>query len=181
MANTFSGSHFALREMIKLGWPILSVLLVFSIVSLAIMWDRWWAIRRARKSMPRVINDIVLRLTHAGSADNQQRLLALETARFIVPLEERLAILGTIASTAPFVGLLGTVIGIIRAFRAVSVSMGGGHAVVASGISEALIATAIGLMVAIPAVMGFNYFNSKLRALEQRFEISVGELLWGKK
>ena len=181
MTSTFSSSSFAIKEMIQLAWPVLSILLVFSIISLAVMWDRWRALSKARRALPRVINDLASRLAHAGAAEDKQRLISHEAARFTAPLEERLALLGTIASTAPFVGLLGTVIGIIRAFHAVSVSMGGGHAVVANGISEALITTAIGLFVAIPAVMAFNFFNSSLRVLEQQFELDAGDLVWGKK
>ena len=75
-------------------------------------------------------------------------------------LDRRLALLGTIANASPFVGLLGTVIGIIRAFHSISLSSGGGGmAVVAGGISEALVSTAAGLGVAIPASMVYNYFT----------------------
>jgi biopolymer transport protein ExbB len=77
--------------------------------------------------------------------------------------EQRLAILGTLANAAPFVGLLGTVIGIIRAFHTISQASGsgGGMTLVAGGISEALVSTAAGLAVAIPASMLFNYFTFK--------------------
>jgi biopolymer transport protein ExbB len=81
--------------------------------------------------------------------------------------EQRLAVLGTLANAAPFVGLLGTVIGIIRAFHTISQASGsgGGMSLVAGGISEALVSTAAGLAVAIPASMIYNYFtfqNEKL-------------------
>ena len=102
-----------------------------------------------------------------------------EISRWITPLEARLPILGTIASTAPFIGLLGTVIGIIRAFKAVSVSLGGGPSVVANGIAEALITTAFGIMVAIPAIVAYNYFNSRLERLERQMELAVADLITG--
>jgi biopolymer transport protein ExbB/TolQ len=70
-----------------------------------------------------------------------------------------MALLGTIATAAPFVGLLGTVIGIIRAFHSIALNSGGGIVSVAGGISEALVATAAGLAVAIPASMIYNFFT----------------------
>ncbi len=78
-------------------------------------------------------------------------------------LERNLAILGTLGNNAPFIGLLGTVLGIIRAFHDLAHSAGGGATVVMGGISEALVATAIGLLVAIPAVVAFNYFQRRVR------------------
>jgi biopolymer transport protein ExbB len=78
-------------------------------------------------------------------------------------LERNLAFLGTLGNNAPFIGLFGTVLGIIRAFHDLSGNQAGGAAVVMAGISEALVATAVGLMVAIPAVVGFNYFNRRVR------------------
>ncbi|HXU68223.1 MAG TPA: MotA/TolQ/ExbB proton channel family protein [Polyangia bacterium] len=78
-------------------------------------------------------------------------------------LERNLAFLGTLGNNAPFIGLFGTVLGIIRAFHELSGNQAGGVAVVMAGISEALVCTAVGLMVAIPAVIGFNYFNRRVR------------------
>jgi biopolymer transport protein ExbB len=79
-------------------------------------------------------------------------------------LERNLAFLGTLGNNAPFIGLFGTVLGIIKAFHDLAGNQAGGAAVVMSGISEALVATAVGLMVAIPAVIGFNFFNRRVRA-----------------
>ena len=78
-------------------------------------------------------------------------------------LERNLAVLGTLGNNAPFIGLLGTVLGIIRAFHELSHNAAGGATVVMGGISEALVATAIGLFVAIPAVVAFNYFQRRVR------------------
>ncbi len=75
-----------------------------------------------------------------------------------VTLESRIVILGTLGSNAPFVGLFGTVLGIIHAFHNLALNPKGGPAVVMAGISEALVATALGLFVAIPAVAAYNYF-----------------------
>jgi biopolymer transport protein ExbB len=76
-------------------------------------------------------------------------------------LERRLWVLGTLGNNAPFVGLFGTVLGVIKAFSDLAVSAGAGPEVVMAGLSEALIVTAVGLLVAIPAVMAFNYFMKR--------------------
>jgi biopolymer transport protein ExbB/TolQ len=77
-------------------------------------------------------------------------------------LEKNLNILGTIASNAPYVGLLGTVMGIMKAFNDLATAPGQGNEVVMAGIGHALVSTAIGLAVAIPAVVAFNYFQKKV-------------------
>lgn len=81
-------------------------------------------------------------------------------------LKKGLALIATTGSTAPFVGLLGTVVGIINSFQGLAGDGGGGLSSVAGGISEALIATAVGLLVAIPAVMIYNYFNSRVEGFQ---------------
>ena len=85
-------------------------------------------------------------------------------------LERNLAILGTLGNNAPFIGLFGTVLGIIKAFADLSKNQAGGAAAVMSGISEALVATAVGLMVAIPAVIFFNFFQGKVRKAMARVD-----------
>lgn len=77
-------------------------------------------------------------------------------------LEKNLNMLGTIASNAPYVGLLGTVMGIMKAFNDLATAPGQGNEVVMAGIAHALVSTAIGLAVAIPAVMAFNFFQKKV-------------------
>ena len=85
--------------------------------------------------------------------------------------------LGTIGSVAPFVGLLGTVIGIIHAFKAIAENAGGGPAVVANGIAEALITTALGLFVAIPAVVAYNAFTTKIARITENMELCAEEII----
>jgi biopolymer transport protein ExbB len=80
-------------------------------------------------------------------------------------LEKNLAFLGTVGNNAPFIGLFGTVIGIIQAFHELSLNTQGGASTVMAGISEALVATAIGLLVAIPAVAAFNVFQRRIKVL----------------
>ena len=92
-------------------------------------------------------------------------------------LKKHLWILGTVASSAPFIGLLGTVVGIIKAFESMAIAGTGGFAVVAAGISEALVATALGLVVAIIAVIFYNYFQTRIATLNGLFRIQVGKLL----
>jgi biopolymer transport protein ExbB len=104
---------------------------------------------------------------------------ALERAEAIVhaELKRGLGGLATIGSTAPFVGLFGTVIGILNAFRQISAQKTSGLGAVAGGISEALVTTAIGLFVAIPAVMMFNYFTNKVEAFDVEMDNSSSELI----
>ena len=85
--------------------------------------------------------------------------------------------LATIGSTAPFVGLFGTVVGIINAFKGISTEKSTGLGAVAGGISEALVTTAIGLFVAIPAVWMFNYFTGKIEAFDVEMGNSSSELI----
>jgi biopolymer transport protein ExbB len=92
-------------------------------------------------------------------------------------LKKHLWILGTVASSAPFIGLLGTVVGIIKSFESMAVAGTGGFAVVAAGISEALVATALGLGVAIIAVMFYNYFQTRISTLNGLFRIQVAKVL----
>jgi biopolymer transport protein ExbB len=86
-----------------------------------------------------------------------------EKARQRMRLERNLAFLGTLGNNAPFIGLFGTVLGIIKAFHDLAGNQAGGVAVVMAGISEALVATAVGLLVAIPAVVGYNFFNRRVK------------------
>jgi len=85
--------------------------------------------------------------------------------------------LATIGSTAPFVGLFGTVVGIINAFKGIESTKATGLSAVAGGISEALVATALGLLVAIPAVWAYNYFTNKVEAFDVEMDNSSMELV----
>ena len=104
---------------------------------------------------------------------------ALERAEAIVhaELKRGLGGLATIGATAPFVGLFGTVVGILNAFRGISEAKATGLGAVAGGIAEALVTTAVGLFVAIPAVMMFNYFTNKVEAFDVEMDNSSSELI----
>lgn len=96
-------------------------------------------------------------------AEAVEDLLAGATQKEKERYDERLSFLATIASNAPFIGLFGTVLGIIRAFNDLSGNMGEASSAVMAGIAEALIATAVGLLVAIPAVVAFNVFKGRVK------------------
>lgn len=104
---------------------------------------------------------------------------ALERAEAIVHAELKRGVssLATIGSTGPFVGLFGTVVGIINAFKGISTEKSTGLGAVAGGISEALVTTAIGLFVAIPAVWMFNYFTNRIEAFDVEMGNSSSELI----
>jgi biopolymer transport protein ExbB/TolQ len=91
-------------------------------------------------------------------------------------LRRGMGVLASVGSVAPFVGLLGTVVGIISAFQGIASSGSGGLSSVAAGISEALVETALGLAVAIPAVLGFNYLSNSIAMDERALATAAGEL-----
>jgi biopolymer transport protein TolQ len=103
--------------------------------------------------------------TDLGGVDNIARALRRATTSEITRLEKYLTFLATTGSTAPFIGLFGTVWGIMTAFKGIGETGSASLAVVAPGIAEALVATAIGLVAAIPAVMGFNHFQNRIKVL----------------
>jgi len=103
--------------------------------------------------------------TDLGGIENISRALRRATTSEITRLEKYLTFLATTGSTAPFIGLFGTVWGIMTAFKGIGETGSASLAVVAPGIAEALIATAVGLVAAIPAVMGYNHFQHKIKVL----------------
>jgi biopolymer transport protein ExbB/TolQ len=102
-----------------------------------------------------------------------ERSTLLTTAEF----KSGIGGLATIATTAPFIGLFGTVIGIINAFRGMALTGSGGIGAVSAGIAEALVTTALGLFVAIPAAWMFNYFTNRLERLQLEMSNSASELV----
>jgi biopolymer transport protein ExbB/biopolymer transport protein TolQ len=141
---------------------------------------------RSKKShLAKVVTSGLLEFRAHGEAteiqDDQiaasQRALERAAAIVYAEMERGLSGLATIGSTAPFVGLLGTVIGIMDAFRNIQEAHGSSLSAVSGGISEALVTTALGLFVAIPAVMMFNYFTSKVRAFNVEMNNSSSELM----
>jgi biopolymer transport protein ExbB len=106
--------------------------------------------------------------------------MASARARERLALEKHLGILGTLGNNAPFIGLFGTVLGIIKAFADLAKNQGGGAAVVMAGIADALVATAVGLLVALPAVVAFNIFQGRIRRTMGRVDALAHLVLTGK-
>ena len=116
----------------------------------------------------------ILSFRHTATALRQNALTKLEV---VTDLKRGLWVVGTIGSLAPYVGLFGTVVGIIRAFQGMAREGVGGFEVVAAGISEALVATGAGLFVAIVALMFFNYLQTRATALSTVFARSCERFL----
>lgn len=106
-------------------------------------------------------------------SNTMERAITIE----ITKLERHISVVGTIGSTAVYIGLFGTVLGIMRAFRDISATGVGGIAVVINGISEALVCTAAGLAVAVPAVIAYNYFVKKVDNFITDMELCASETM----
>ena len=113
----------------------------------------------------------------ADQIEASQRALERSEAIVHAKLKRGLGALATIGSVAPFIGLFGTVVGILNAFQQIATTKTSGIGAVAGGISEALVTTAFGLLVAIPAVMTFNYFTNRVEAFDVEMDNSSSELV----
>ena len=109
--------------------------------------------------------------------DSVRRAIQRASALTASDLKKGTSALATIGSTAPFVGLLGTVVGVITAFQGIASSGSGGIGAVSGGISEALVETALGLVVAIPAVWFYNYITGRLDYFNVEMDNSSSELV----
>ncbi len=107
----------------------------------------------------------------ATSLERGTDALELSKIEAMIEMRRGLGMLASIGSTAPFIGLFGTVVGIINAFRGIAATGSGGMAAVSGGIAEALVATALGIFVAIPAVIAFNHFTGLL----ERFQVEMNQ------
>ncbi len=151
------------------GW-VLWLLVGLSVASVAIMLERLWYLRTHRVER-RVLARDMRELLSESDQDRTPTAAELAAAvdgakaRERLRLERNLAFLATLGSNGPFIGLFGTVLGIIKAFHDLAGSQVGGASTVMSGISEALVTTAVGLLVAIPAVVAFNYFRRRVCVL----------------
>lgn len=129
-------------------------------------------LEKGRSSFERIFLYV---MKNGDESVKREEALAIAIARERFNLERRLAYLGTLGNNAPFIGLFGTVLGIIKAFHDLSMNQQGGAAVVMAGISEALVATAVGLFVAIPAVVAYNYFARWIKRIITDSETAVRE------
>jgi biopolymer transport protein ExbB/TolQ len=170
---------------------VLYLLIALSLISVGIMLERWIFYRRRSIDVDAVRNALGLSLDR-GDLEGAAKMLAkhdsLETNVVLVGVrayekgpeavedlmagalgversryERRLSFLATLASNAPYIGLFGTVLGIVRSFRDLAANMAEASSAVMAGIAEALVATAVGLLVAIPAVIAFNAFKGRVK------------------
>jgi biopolymer transport protein ExbB len=196
-----------LIQIIQQGAIATYPLIVLSIVSLTVVFERLWSLKnissvtvRVTESLSEPIKkgqrDLAVAICKQNAHTPAGRIFLnvlsregthkLDVANAFAAeaifeetqkLKKHLWVLGTVASSAPFIGLLGTVVGIIKSFESMAIAGTGGFAVVAAGISEALVATALGLGVAIIAVMFYNYFQTRIANLNALFRIEASKLL----
>lgn len=176
--------------MLGAGW-VMWLLVLLSVICVAIVLERAYYMLSTRDDIRGLKDDLLkmlrdgdleaakkrlsrsksfeARIVYAGldatgdGADSAEERMAGESSLARLHMERNLAFLGTVGNNAPFVGLLGTVIGVIRAFHALDAGAGQVTAGLMSEIGEALVATAIGILVALPAVAFFNLFNRVIK------------------
>jgi biopolymer transport protein ExbB/TolQ len=204
-----------------IAWATVITLLLMSIYSIAVMFERYYtynkATKQSRKYAPEVarylkqgkIKEAIdisdgkqFKMSHLAkvlkpglqewqyqmesgelekdresAVEAAKRAIQRATAVNLADLKRGLTGLATIGATAPFVGLFGTTFGIINAFSGMALTGSGGIAAISAGIAEALITTAFGLFVAVPAVWAFNYLNGKVESFTVEMDNSSSELL----
>jgi biopolymer transport protein ExbB len=199
-------------ELIKAGGWVMWPLILCSIAALAIIGERLWSLQKKNVIPPELLNQVQQwldrkeidesRLTLLRESSPLGRVLAAgvvnrlhdhavlkeaieDAGRHVVPeLERYLNALGTIAAISPFLGLLGTVLGMIQMFAGIGSHGLGDPSIVAGGISQALVATATGLAVAIPSLMAYRYLRGRVDGLLIEMEqeaLQFVEILRGKR
>jgi biopolymer transport protein ExbB len=185
-------------EIFQKGGPLMYPILLCSILALAIFLERLWIFFRIRRGTPVLVKEVenlvlknkidealivcqrngnplarifIAALRLAGRPREQIKTVVDEVgSREVAPLERYLGLLGTIATISPLLGLLGTVLGMIRAFTVIAVQGIGTPATLGGGISEALITTATGLSVAIPAILLHKYLAGRVDRITMDME-----------
>lgn len=199
-------------ELVRAGGFLMFPILLCSVIAMAIVIERFWALRRRAVCPPSLVTDIwqwaqygqldASRLSGLRNGSPLGRVLAAaiinlrhsreimkeaveEHGRQVVhDLERYLNTLGTIASITPLLGLLGTVIGMIKVFAAITSEGIGNPTVLAGGISEALLTTAAGISVAIPSLMFYRHFQRRVTELANLMEqeaLKLVEVLHGER
>lgn len=182
------------------GEWVLYLLLALSIWAVAVMWDRYFYFKKKDQDadlldekIPALLdqgkvkeadqlaqrsNAAQANILRAGLAnlsagpESLEEILESQKVREKLEMEKNLLVLGTLGNNAPFVGLFGTVLGIIKAFNDLALAGTSGPTIVMRGVSEALVATAVGLLIAIPCVAAYNYFQNRIKrslAMADRF------------
>jgi biopolymer transport protein ExbB len=200
------GSQFSILSMIQEGYYATYPLLFISVVILAIIFERLWALAGIQSKSAKLADSLIaplrqgkfneaLQTTQARSNPaervyhvliaaaqtlDRDHLVELdEERRFQETLElnRYIWVLATAGASAPFIGLFGTVVGILVSFQSMAIMGTGGFSVVAAGISAALISTALGLAVAIVAVIFYNYFSVKIQNINALLQINGDRLI----
>lgn len=181
------------------------ILIFCSIIALSFAIERWWAFRMIRADIedlmaslkkyieegnfPEALNlcrstrNPVAKTMEVAIMNRQKpksqvaELMSATRIEERIKMERFMIVLGTMGTICPFIGLFGTVIGIIKAFHDLAISGSGGPSVVAAGISEALITTAAGLAIAIPSVVLYNYFMKRVKVLSSEMETNQMRIL----
>jgi biopolymer transport protein ExbB len=194
-----------IRNLVRDEWVILSLLLAWSLAGLTVICERFYALWNILPRSETFKNRVVDALEHGdlGKAaalcemypvplaevferglqvyqktpNKTAEAVTSQRAAAVLSLKRYLWALGTVGSSAPFVGLFGTVVGILKAFQSMSVAGTGGFKVVSQGIAAALVATAAGLLVAIYAVIAYNYFVSRIGSIAMQYKLFSEEFL----
>ena len=132
---------------------------------------------KLRKRRTEAGGDAAAPETHIGDIESIERALSRARTMAVTEMENKVPFLATTASSAPFIGLFGTVWGIMNSFRNIGAKGAANLATVAPGIAEALVATAIVLVAAIPAVMGYNYLSRRIRVISAEMETFTNDFL----
>jgi biopolymer transport protein ExbB len=199
-------SQFSILGMIQQGYYATYPLLFISVICLAIIFERVWQLwgvapkaakladalipqlrqgkfneaLQATQARSNAAERIYHTLISASQTFDRDQLLQLDDERRYqegIELKRYVWVLATAGSSAPFIGLFGTVVGILVAFQSMAIMGTGGFSVVAAGISEALISTALGLAVAIIAVIFFNYFSVRIENINAIMHINSDRLI----
>jgi biopolymer transport protein ExbB len=194
-----------IRNLVRDEWVILSLLLAWSLAGLTVICERFYALWNILPRSETFKNRVIDALEHGdvGKAaalcemfpvplaevferglqvyqktpNKTAEAVTSQRGAAVLSLKRYLWALGTVGSSAPFVGLFGTVVGILKAFQSMSVAGTGGFKVVSQGIAAALVATAAGLLVAIYAVIAYNYFVSRIGVIAMQYKLYSEEFL----
>jgi biopolymer transport protein ExbB/TolQ len=194
-----------IRNLVRDEWVILSLLLAWSLAGLTVICERLYALWNILPKSETFKNRVVDALEHGdlGKAaalcemypvplaevferglhvyqktpNKTAEAVTSQRGAAVLTLKRYLWALGTVGSSAPFVGLFGTVVGILKAFQSMSVAGTGGFKVVSQGIAAALVATAAGLLVAIYAVIAYNYFVARINGIAMQYKLFSEEFL----
>jgi biopolymer transport protein ExbB len=194
-----------LRNLVRDEWVILSLLLAWSLAGLAVICERmyalWNLVPKSDAFRHRVVDALergdlakataLCEMSQLPLADVFERGLAVaqktpektteavnsQRTATVLTLKRNLWALGTVGSSAPFVGLFGTVVGILKAFQSIAIAGAGGFKVVSQGLAAARVATAAGLLVAIYAVIAYNYFVARINNIAMQYRLYTEDFL----